>query len=402
MPDVVAARAASAIAPHGGELVDRLLDPATASRRLDELDGAAHIRLDTRQASDVHCLAIGAFSPLRGFMGSADHASVCRDMRLGDGTVWSLPVVLAVDEAIARARRPGETLLLDDPAGQPLAVLDVSEVYEVDVAAEVEACFGTGDPAHPGVAARLQQGRHCLAGEVLALRLPHSDFPEHDLTPAQSRERFAELGWRSIVAFQTRNPVHRAHEYLHKVALEIVDGLFLQPLVGETKDDDIPAAVRMRCYQTLISRYYPGRRVVLGTFPAAMRYAGPREAIFHALVRKNYGCTHFIVGRDHAGVGQYYGSYDAQLIFDRFPPEDLGIIPLRFEHTFWCNACEGMASPRTCPHPDDQHLVLSGTRVRQMLAAGEMPPQEFTRPEIARILIDAARGDGASTPHRGA
>ena len=381
--------------PHGGTLVDRLLDPETAARRLTAADRAPRIRLDPRQASDVHCIAIGAFSPLSGFMGSADHASVTTTMRLASGTVWTLPVVLALDPATARSCRAGATVVLDDAAGEPLALLEVDEVFDVDVEAEVEAVFGTGDPAHPGVAARLEQGAHCVAGAVSALRLPHSPFPEFDLTPAQTRARFAELGWRSVVAFQTRNPVHRAHEYLQKVALEIVDGLFLQPLVGETKDDDIPAAVRMRCYQVLLDGYYPPGRVVLGTFPAAMRYAGPREAIFHAMVRKNYGCTHFIVGRDHAGVGEYYGTYDAQLIFDRFSAEELGITPLRFEHTFWCHRCEGMASPRTCPHPAEDHLVLSGTRVRQMLAAGEMPPPEFTRPEIAEILIAAARaGDG--------
>jgi sulfate adenylyltransferase len=382
------------VEPHGGVLVDRVLDADSARRRLAAAGDAARIRLDARQTSDAHCIAIGAFSPLRGFMGSGDHASVCRDMRLGDGTVWSLPVLLALDERRASERRPGETVVLDDPDGEPLALLAVSEVYEVDVEAEVEACFGTGDPAHPGVAARREQGSHCVAGEIEALRVPRSPFPEHDLTPAQSRARFDELGWRTVVAFQTRNPVHRAHEYLQKVALEIVDGLFLQPLVGETKGDDIPAAVRMRCYETLLAGYYPADRVVLGTFPAAMRYAGPREAIFHALVRKNYGCTHLIVGRDHAGVGNYYGSYDAQRIFDQFNGDELGIVPLKFEHTFWCHACEGMASPRTCPHGDDQHLVLSGTRVREMLARGEMPPQEFTRPEIARILIDAARAAG--------
>jgi sulfate adenylyltransferase len=382
------------ITPHGGRLVDQLLDEASARRRLAAASDAAHIRLDARQASDVHCIAIGAFSPLRGFMGSTDHGSVCRDMRLHDGTVWSLPVVLAVDEQRAAGRRTGETLVLEDPDGAPLALLAVSEVFRVDVDAEVEACFGTGDVAHPGVAARREQGAFCIAGEVWALRVPVSPFSDYDLTPAQSRERFAQLGWRTVVAFQTRNPVHRAHEYLQKVALELVDGLFLQPLVGETKGDDIPAAVRMRCYETLLAGYYPHDRVVLGTFPAAMRYAGPREAIFHAIVRKNYGCTHLIVGRDHAGVGNYYGSYDAQLIFDRFDQAELGITPLKFEHTFWCHTCEGMASPRTCPHGDDQHLVLSGTRVREMLARGEMPPQEFTRPEIARILIEAARAGG--------
>jgi sulfate adenylyltransferase len=349
------------------------------------------IRLDPRQASDVHCISIGAFSPLRGFMGPADHTSVVEGMRLRSGAVWALPVVLAVDAGTARTARPGHTVVLDDPHGEPLALLEVEEVFDVDLAAEVERCFGTGDPAHPGVAARLAQGPHCVAGEVWALRVPHSPFPDHDLTPAQSRAAFAERGWRTVVGFQTRNPVHRAHEYLQKVALESIDGLFLQPLVGETKGDDVPAAVRMRCYLTLIERYYPANRVVLGTFPAAMRYAGPREAVFHATVRRNYGCTHFIVGRDHAGVGNYYGTYDAQLIFERIDPLGLGITPLRFEHTFWCHACEGMASTRTCPHDSSHHLVLSGTKVRAMLAAGELPPPEFSRPEVARILIDAYR-----------
>ena len=375
-------------------LVDRLLPSAEAEAARQAAASMPHVRLDARQASDVHCVAVGAFSPLRGFMGSADHAGVVGDMRLRSGAVWALPVVLAVDAAAARAARLGHTLLLDDPDGEPLAVLEVEETFDVDLAEEVERCFGTADPAHPGVAARLAQGPHCVAGEVWALRVPHSPFPDHDLTPAQSRAAFAARGWRTVVGFQTRNPVHRAHEYLHKVALESIDGLFLQPLVGETKGDDVPAAVRMRCYTTLIERYYPRDRVVLGTFPAAMRYAGPREAVFHATVRRNYGCTHFIVGRDHAGVGNYYGTYDAQLIFDGIDPVGLGITPLRFEHTFWCHACEGMASTRTCPHDSSHHLLLSGTKVRAMLAAGELPPPEFSRPEVAQVLIEAYRSAG--------
>ncbi|TMC50542.1 MAG: sulfate adenylyltransferase [Chloroflexi bacterium] len=379
------------IPPHGGALVDRLLSREEASARLRALSSAPHLRLDARQVSDVHCLAIGAFSPLHGFMGEADHDGVCQRMRLASGELWPLPVVLAADGDLARGLTTGTEVVLDDAAGRPLAVLTVSEVYRVDLEAEVLASYGTGDGAHPGVAARLAQGPTCIAGEIEALRLPESPFPAHDLTPSQTRQRFAGLGWRTVVAFQTRNPVHRAHEYLQKVALEMVDGLFLQPLVGETKDDDIPAEVRMRCYQVLLAGYYPRDRVVLGTFPAAMRYAGPREAVFHALVRKNYGCTHFIVGRDHAGVGNYYGSYDAQLIFDRLPAADLAITPLRFEHTYWCRVCEGMASRKTCPHPADDHIVLSGTRVRAMLSSGELPPPEFTRPEIAQILVEAVR-----------
>jgi sulfate adenylyltransferase len=371
--------------------VERLLPLDEAVARLATVQGAGQIALDSRQQADVHCLAVGAFSPLTGFLGSVDHESVCATMKLRSGAVWSMPVVLAVDAATAAQRRRGETAVLLGEDGEPLALLDVEEVYRVDLTAEVERCYGTADPAHPGVAARLAQGEHCVAGPVHALRIPHSPFPEHDLTPAQARARFSELGWRTVVGFQTRNPVHRAHEYLHKVALESIDGLFLQPLVGETKDDDIPAAVRMRCYQVLLGGYYPAGRVVLGTFPAAMRYAGPREAVLHACVRRNYGCTHFIVGRDHAGVGNYYGTYDAQRIFEGIDRAELGIEILPFEHTFWCRACEAMASSRTCPHGRDQHLVLSGTRVREMVAAGELPPEEFSRPEVARILIEAAR-----------
>ncbi|HEY6380019.1 MAG TPA: sulfate adenylyltransferase [Candidatus Dormibacteraeota bacterium] len=366
-----------------------------ATARLATTGTAARIPLDARQQADVHCLAIGAFSPLSGFLGSEDHESVCATMRLRSGAVWSLPVVLAVDAATAARRRPGETVVLLGTDGEPLALLDVEEVYRVDLEAEVERCYGTADPAHPGVVARLAQGEDCIAGPVQALRIPRTPFPEHDLTPAQARARFSDLGWRTIVGFQTRNPVHRAHEYLHKVALESIDGLFLQPLVGETKDDDIPAAVRMRCYQALLDGYYPPGRVVLGTFPAAMRYAGPREAVLHACVRRNYGCTHFIVGRDHAGVGNYYGTYDAQRIFAGIDRTALGIEILPFEHTFWCGACEAMASSRTCPHDRAHHLVLSGTRVREMLSAGELPPAEFSRPEVARILIEATDGAAA-------
>lgn len=380
-----------ALPPASIPLVNRLLSPDEGSRRLAALDGAPRIALDSRQQADVHCIAVGAFSPLTGFVGSADHESVCATMRLADGSVWPMPVVLAVDEQTANARRAGDEVVLVDTDGEPLALMTISEAFTVDLAAEVERCFGTADPAHPGVAARLAQGRFALGGDVEALRIPKSAFPEYDLSPAEARARFAELGWRTVVGFQTRNPVHRAHEYLHKVALETIDGLFLQPLVGDTKGDDISAATRMRCYEVLLEGYYPADRVVLGTFPAAMRYAGPREAVLHSIVRRNYGCTHFIVGRDHAGVGKYYGTYEAQRLFDSIDPAALGIQILPFEHSFWCHRCEGMASTRTCPHPDDDHLVLSGTRVRAMLLAGEMPPPEFSRPEVAAILIESAR-----------
>ena len=355
----------------------------------EALADTPRLRLDSRQESDVNCLSVGAFRPLRGFMGSADHQAVVSNMRLASGAIWPLPIILAVNGLVARGFRAGEDIVLLGSDGEPLAVLALSEVFQVDLDEELEASFGTADDAHPGVAARRAQGDHLLAGEVRCLREPVGSFPQYDLTPAQARARFSELQWKTVVGFQTRNPVHRAHEYLHKVALETVDGLFLQPLVGDTKGDDISASVRMRCYEALLKGYYPAGRVVLGTYPAAMRYAGPREAVLHAIVRRNYGCTHFIVGRDHAGVGNYYGTYDAQRLVCSLDQAELGIIPIPFEHTFFCRTCAQMASPRTCPHGDDERTALSGSAVREMLRRGELLPPEFSRPEVSRILVEA-------------
>jgi sulfate adenylyltransferase len=363
------------IAPHGGELVDR-----TGERPAD-LDALETLTLTSRELSDLDMLASGALSPLAGFMGREDYESVLEHMRLANGLPWALPVCLAVDEAPSSDR-----VALGDQA-----VLEVDEVYEYDKEREAQQAFGTTDVKHPGVERLYVQKPLYLAGRVTVFERAQSPFPELALDPAETRTEFAQRGWKRVVGFQTRNPIHRAHEYLTKVALETVDGLLIHPLVGDTKSDDVPAQTRVECYRVLLDGYYPADRVVLSAFPAAMRYAGPREAIWHAICRKNYGCSHFIVGRDHAGVGDYYGTYDAQLIFDEFEPHELDIEPMFFEHSFWCKTCGSMASAKTCPHGSDEHVFLSGTKVRELLGNGELPPQEFSRPEVAEVLIEAYR-----------
>jgi sulfate adenylyltransferase len=377
-------------APHGGRLVDRLVGGAEREALAAEAARLPAAPLDGRGLADLECLAVGAFSPLDGFLGARDHAGVVGEGRLADGTVWTIPVTLAVDGALLRGAP--DRLALTGPGGVPLAVLDVREVHRPDPIAEAVGIYGTTDRAHPGVAATVGRRGPLVAGPVRVLRLPASPAELGPrLTPAGVRAEVTARGWRSMAGFQTRNPVHRAHEYLHKIALEQVDGLLLHPLVGQTKDDDVPAALRMACYRALLAGYYPADRVLLSAFPAAMRYAGPREAIFHALVRKNYGCTHFIVGRDHAGVGGYYGTYAAQEAFDAYDPDELGIAPLKFEHAFFCRRCDSMATSRTCPHRPDDRVALSGTAVRGLLARGELPPPQFSRPEVARLLVDGYR-----------
>ena len=381
------------IAPHGGTLIDLLVTGDAADALRAEAANLPTLTPNERELSDLEMLAVGALSPLTGFVGGADYVSVLDTMHLSSGLAWAIPVTLSLtDDDVKRIGAGNSVALLPREGGDPIAVVDVAEVFKRDRQKEALGVYGTEDLDHPGVRALHDAGDFCLAGTVRALALPeHHDFLSYRLTPAQTRAAFAERGWRTVVGFQTRNPIHRAHEYLQKCALEIVDGLLVHPLVGATKGDDVPADVRMRCYEALFEGYYPKDRAMVSVFPAAMRYAGPREAIWHAICRKNYGCTHFIVGRDHAGVGSYYGTYDAQRIFEEFDPGELGITPLMFEHSFWCNACEGMASPKTCPHGEASRVSLSGTRVREMLRAGERPPIEFSRPEVADILIDAMR-----------
>ena len=378
--------------PYGGTLVDLLVDEEEHVEIGREVASLPTIELDSRHLADFELLANGGFSPLTGFMGEADYHSVVESMTLANGLPWSMPVTLSVPESRAGELTPGVRADLRDNEGFPLGVIDIEEVYRRDKTRLAEQVYRTTDEAHPGVAAVYASGDLVLGGKVKALRLPdHGNFPDHRLTPAQTRAAFAERGWRTVVGFQTRNPIHRAHEYLIKVALEGVDGALIHPLVGDTKDDDIPADVRMQCYEVLLDRYFPEDRVQLSVLPAAMRYAGPREAIFHAIMRKNYGCTHFIVGRDHAGVGNYYGTYDAQRIFDDIDIDALGIQPLFFEHAFWCLRSGAMATTKTSPATPEERLFLSGTKVREMLANREDLPVEFTRPEVAAVLMESAR-----------
>lgn len=382
------------IAPHGGKLVNRLVTGAAADKLRAEAAGLKKVNLSAKQSCDLEMITIGAFSPLEGFMGKADFERVCREMKLASGDIWSIPILLAVKPD--GAPKAGERIALIAPNGTLQAVMTVKETFAHDKKLEIPNVFRTEDPAHPGAKQVMDEGDLCLAGPVESLTVcvdPNGPeaFLDYRKTPAETRAAFEQRGWKTICAFQTRNPIHRAHEYLCKVAQEICDGLLVHPLVGETKPGDIPAGVRMDCYKVLIDKYFVAERTMLSVMPAAMRYAGPREAIIHALVRKNYGCSHFIVGRDHAGVGNYYGSYDAQKIFDELDPANLAIQLFKFEHTAYSKLAQGMVSPKSFPKIEGDQITLSGTAVRDMLAKGERPPMEFTRPEVADVLIKWAK-----------
>jgi sulfate adenylyltransferase len=381
-----------AIAAHGGKLINRIASSEQKQEFLSKADTLPKVELDERAVSDLEMIAIGGFSPLTGFMNESDYKRVVSQMRLANGVAWAIPITLSVMEEVANSFNRGDLIRLDNQNGEFIGVLEFSEKYTYDKKQEAINVYRTDEDKHPGVQVVYNQGSVNIAGDVWLLeRKENPQFPKYQIDPAESRKMFREKGWKTIVGFQTRNPIHRAHEYIQKCALETVDGLFLHPLVGATKSDDIPADVRMRCYEILLENYYPDDRVILAINPAAMRYAGPREAIFHALVRKNYGCTHFIVGRDHAGVGDYYGTYDAQHIFDEFEPGELGIIPMKFEHAFYCTRTLQMATAKTSPSKKEERIHLSGTKVREMLRRGESPPAEFSRPEVAAELVRAMR-----------
>lgn len=379
------------VPPHGGKLNPLILEGEELESQREKAKSMPSIRMTSRETSDLIMLAVGAFSPLAGFMLEKDYHSSVKEMRLDNGTLWPIPITLSVSREEADALPIGsEAALYDDETSELMGILTVKEKYEYNKEDEAKHVFRTADEKHPGVAKVYAQKDIYLGGPVRALSEgPYPDlYLNHYGRPAETRKIFQEKGWTTVAAFQTRNPIHRSHEYCTKIAMEVTDGILIHPLVGKLKPGDIPAHIRMKCYEILLEKYYPQDRVVLKVYPMEMRYGGPREAVLHAIFRQNYGCSHLIIGRDHAGVGDYYGPFDAQEIFDDLAENDLHINPLKIDWTFWCHKCDGMASMKTCPHSPEHRVLISGTKVREMLAKGEMPPKEFSRPEVAEILID--------------
>lgn len=384
-----------AISPMGGRLVDRL-EPLSGEPLEKRLKGLPTLHLTVAERCDLLLIAVGGMSPLEGFMGEADYESTVESARLDSGHLFGLPVTLAARAIDVTPLRVGAEAALIGPDGEALGVIEVSDVYYAKPEWEAACVYGTTETAHPGVAGLYARPNVRVGGRITLFQRPPRRYPE-ELTPLEVRQAIEERGWRTVVAFQTRNPVHRAHEYLQKCALEVVDGLLLHPLVGQTKKDDVPDPIRMESYRAVLRNYYPAERTLLAAYPGAMRYAGPREALNHAVVRRNYGASHFVVGRDHAGVGGYYPPLAAQEYLASLPQEDLGIIPLRFSPAFFCKRCGQMATAKTCPHPDEDHVVLSGTQVRAMLRRGETPPPQYSRPEVAEILAKAMSQTAAET-----
>ena len=379
------------ISPHRGKLNPLLVEGEHMSEYKKKAESLSKIRLSSRETSDLIMMAIGAFSPLDGFMKEQDYKEVVDNMHLSDGTLWPIPITLSVTKQQADNISLGkEIALIDDESSDLMGLMEVQDKYRYDKKHEAGQVFFTKDEAHPGVKKVYQQHDVLIGGSVKALS--EGPYPElygsYYARPAETREIFFKKGWSTISAFQTRNPIHRSHEYCTKIALEVSDGILIHPLVGKLKADDIPADIRMKCYEVLLENYYPKDRVVLKVYPMEMRYGGPREALLHAIFRQNYGCTHLIIGRDHAGVGNYYGPFDAQKIFTQLKSGELDIQPLNIDWTFWCHKCDGMASMKTCPHDKKYRVLISGTKVRELLSKGQMPPKEFTRPEVAQILID--------------
>ncbi len=378
------------ISPHGNNLVDRNLHGYKRQEAFENAHALPRLTLSPRNLADLICIATGIYSPLEGFASETTYLGIVNNMRLPDGKAWSIPITLQIPEEGNEKYNLDSEIALCNENSDILATMTINSKFKPDQMHEAKKVYGTEDSNHPGVAAMQNAGSVYLGGPISVVTdLPKGEFSNYSFTPQETRAEFIKHEWSSVVAFQTRNPIHRAHEYLTKAALETVDGLFINPLVGTTKTDDIPADVRMKCYEVLIAKYYNPKHIFLGTYPAAMRYAGPREAILHAISRQNYGCTHFIVGRDHAGVGDYYGTYDAQKIFDEFNKDELAITPLKFEHAFYCKRTEQMASSKTTSSTPEERVFLSGTKVREMLSQGEIPPKEFTRPEVADILVSA-------------